>query len=182
MSQPLGVLLLPPAHKHNPFGLSNCPAFLSSRPFFFFFLASLSLTVPENPTFSSVGDQSSKLSPSRRMRSRIPGLWADPWGHCLRLWAGKKSAAFAAVLSKSRNTFLHFAISPPELLFPATSPFRFPHKSWVGRTHLVVRIEGRDLFVGNDGLIPTGLGGVGGLKLYLPWLFWHKRKANHGGL
>lgn len=99
--------------------------------FFFFFLASLSLTVPENPTFSSVGDQSSKLSPSRRMRSRIPGLWADPWGHCLRLWAGKKKCCFCCCFVQEQEHLLHFAISPPNScsLAPLPSGFNINHES-----------------------------------------------------
>lgn len=76
---PLDVSFFLPLHTNTiPLASVTGPAFLNSQPFFFFFLfTSLSLTVLENPTLSSAGDQSSKLSPSHRMRSRIPGLSAD---------------------------------------------------------------------------------------------------------
>lgn len=70
------------------------------------------------------------------MRSHIPGLSADPQGHCLRRQAAEKCCCCCRFVQEKTHLALCFFISPPYPLVPRTPPFRFPHKSWVRRTHL----------------------------------------------
>lgn len=151
---------------------------------FFLLFTSLSLTVLENPTFSSVGDQSSKPS-------ALAVLWevAFPGFGLIRRdtafpFRWKKNAAVAAFffsLVQEEEQVARFAPKPCSLA-PVPSGFHINHES--GRHTLVVWIECGDLFSWNEVLILARLGMEGGKKqsvFTLTTLAWREGQPRWAG-